>query len=90
MLNQLTRWDNWWLGGCLVIAAVGVRLDDAALMVTPFIVGIVGALILRQVQDRFETHPCPRCGDRLEIGETVCECGHAFEQPSTLETRRSR
>jgi len=43
------------------------------------ILAVVSGIVLRQVQNYIETRPCPRCGARLEIGDTSCECGYDFD-----------
>ncbi len=53
--------------------------NDGALGV-PLVVALVGGLLLGLLQNRAESRPCPRCGERVVIGKMECpRCGFDFE-----------
>jgi hypothetical protein len=53
--------------------------SDAAVIV-PLVVALGGGLLLGRLQNWSESRPCPRCGERVMIGDMECpRCGFDFD-----------
>lgn len=80
----LSRWGTWWLALCAVVAvgvAVigGVADQNGTIVAITAAAGFVGQFLLNRLQYVADTRPCPRCGERVTVGQLECDsCGFDF------------
>jgi drug/metabolite transporter (DMT)-like permease len=83
-----------WVG--ILIAAIGVAVAVAAedpmtegnpeawIAVGAIVLGIVAAAAINAYQDHARARPCPRCGERVAVGQLECpHCDFDFRSIGT-------
>jgi Flp pilus assembly protein TadB len=84
MKNGVSTWAAVWVLVC-VVAATWAAIAGSEVWLGRIIVGcLAGALILRLLQSRLRSRPCPRCGERVPNSVLLCSrCGFDFAQVGT-------